>query len=120
MSWAALRGPPPEEVVEGFRPIPRPPSSAEIRAAEVQAEAMSTELRASRARAGSLPAAMDLEGSDTHGNPWLPYPIPDNPLVPGLSTVATGCDPLHTEAVDWIYCQETGVFRAGGLYSGKE
>jgi hypothetical protein len=81
---------------------------------------MTQALKSAQTRTGTLPTLQSLEGTDSTGQAWLPSPIPDNPLVPGLSTVATGCDPLHTESVDWIYCQETGAVRAGGLYSGKE
>jgi hypothetical protein len=82
---------------------------------------MTAAIQAGELRTGSLPALNELEGQDRTGQLWLPSPIPDNPLVGGIATLAAGCpgQGLHG-GPDWWYCEETGQIRPGGTQSGKE
>jgi hypothetical protein len=82
---------------------------------------MTQALKKAQARTSALPTPQGLEGTDSTGHPWLPSPIPDNPLVAGVATVGAACgDTTDQVGSDWWYCPETGTIQAGGLYKGNE
>jgi hypothetical protein len=121
MTWAAYRGPPPSPATELSLPIARAPTTAEMTAVAGQARRMTSAVQAGQLRTGTLPAINELEGQDTTGQPWLPSPIPDNPLIGGMATMAAGCPGQEPEGQpDWWYCEETGQIRPGSTQSGKE
>ncbi len=108
-SWAAWRGPPPEEATATPPPIPR----------MVDASARTEQRRVARALTERIQAAMvngpvTLSALRTEDGTVLDTPIPDNPLVPGIAHVIAHCgdSPSGIEA-DWWYCEESGVLRPG-------
>ena len=114
-TWAAWRGPPPRLVPTTPAPLARAPSAQEATLVNESAERLSLAIQQARQRLNRSISLNELEGRDPNGQPHLPYPIPDNPLIPGVSTTATWCgDTPRPEQIDWLYCPETSTFTPGG------
>jgi hypothetical protein len=113
-TWAAWRGPPPRMAPPTPSAIEREPSAQETAAVNEVAEYLSLAIQQTQKRLGRPISLFELEDRDPNGQPHLPYPIPDNPLVPGVSTTATWCgDTPRPNGVDWLYCPETSTFTTG-------
>ena len=113
-TWAAWRGPPPRVVPSTPSAIEREPSAQETAAVNEVAEYLSLAIQQTQKRLGRPISLSELEDRDPNGQPHLPYPIPDNLLVPGVSTTATWCgDTPRPDGVDWLYCPETSTFTPG-------
>jgi hypothetical protein len=113
-TWAAWRGPPPRSIPSTPSPIARESSAEEAAKVHETAERLSLAIQQTRQRLDRPIAWSELEGRDPNGQPHLPYPIPDNPLVPGVSTTAAWCgDTPQPHRVDWLYCPETSTFTPG-------
>jgi hypothetical protein len=113
-TWAAWRGPPPRSIPSTPSPINREVSAEEATMVRETAEGLSLAIQQTRQRLDRPIPLSDLEGRDPSGRPHLPYPIPDNPLIPGVSTTAAWCgDTPLPHRVDWLYCSETSTFTPG-------
>ena len=112
-SWAAWRGPPPSGSFSAPEPLSRASSQASIQALQQVSDQLNSAIADAIQRHGRALKLHELEGHDAQGIPFLPFPIPDNPLVAGVSTLVEQCPPHPTEAVaDWLYCPETGEVTA--------
>jgi len=115
VTWAAWRGPPPRSFPPPPSPLTREPSEQEANLVNEIAKRLSLAVLQTRQRLDRPLAINELEGQDASGQPHLPYPIPDNPLVSGVSTTAVWCgDAQRPYDVDWLYCPETSTFTPGG------
>ena len=113
-TWAAWRGPPPRSYAATPSPLDRTPSDEETELVQETADRLTKAIRQAQQRLGQPIPLSDLEGQDPLGQPHLPYPIPDNPLNPGVSTTSTWCgETPRPEGVDWLYCPETSTFTPG-------
>ena len=108
-SWAAWRGPPPNEALTTPSPLPREASAEAQAEQQAVASALTARIRAALAH-GPVP----LSALSAEDSPILGAPLPDNPLVPGVGHVIEHCDhaPSLAEA-DWFYCARTGEIRPG-------
>jgi len=124
VSWAAWRGPPPPVPYPSPTPLLRTESPAAKTAVIAMASDITLLIRTASGQRGDAIQTHQLEATDAAGEPFLPHPIPDNPLMPGIASIEERCpaDTVLTQA-DWVYCPATGVLRAvikGQSTSGNE
>jgi hypothetical protein len=81
-------------------------------------------IQAAKIKRGTEILTHQLEATDDDGVPFLPRPIPDNPLMPGIASINEQCPPdAVTTQSDWVYCPTSGIIRAvmgGQSTSGNE
>jgi len=75
-------------------------------------EEMTSAIKRASVELGRPIETHELEGRNATGHPFLTVPIPDNPLVDGVSTVIESCDPKVQHKSDWSYCPSSGQFKA--------
>ena len=124
VSWAAWRGPPPPIRHETPAPLERLSSPKERRAVLESASLIAAAIQRSKLARGSAIQSNQLEALDENGIPFLEHPIPDNPLMPGIASIAEHCPAdSHASQMDWVYCPSTGNFLPvvnGQSVSGNE
>ena len=110
-SWAAWRGPPPPTQHVNPTPLERTSSSEEKRSALESAAKVAQAIERSRKARGTVILITQLEALDEKGVPFLDFPIPDNPIMPGIASVAEQCPAHgHISQMDWVYCPSSGAF----------
>ena len=115
LSALALQGPTEQDHHEEPPALIRHPTNAEKKVVDNRLSQLQLQLKAAKERNGAWPQIHELEGTDSTGQPWLPDGLPDNPLVPGVSNVADGCDVQSSTQADWLYCAQNGHIQAGGI-----
>ena len=111
-SWAAWRGPPPQTQFKAPATLARPPSAETIATLRKMSEQMTAAIQRASAEMGRPIEIHELEGRDASGQPFLATPIPDNPLINGVSTVIESCGSTVYGKADWVYCPSSGEFTA--------
>ena len=111
-SWAAWRGPPPRPQPHQYQALARPPSKAIIDELQQAEQRLTIDIKNASIKLGRQLLIHELEGQNNQGLPHLKTPIPDNPLMSGISTMSEGCEPDTNTQADWLYCPSTGSMRA--------
>ena len=112
-TWAAWRGPPPPPKHTAPAAQPRTTPVDVLEAQKRVAADLTHQIQAAARRTGHSILAGDLEGRSADGDAHLQAPIPDNPLMPGIATIHSSCEPAEfSPQADWTYCPATGVFTA--------
>jgi hypothetical protein len=113
LTWAAWRGPPPQASTTTPEPISRSASPSEIAAVHATANSLTKHIQAAQNAKGRDIHIGELEGKDEQGNPFIPIPIPDNPLVAGVASIQEACGTaIIANDKDWSYCPTTGELHA--------
>lgn len=107
--------PPPPDAPLAPRPLPRPPTAAEVAQARELEGRLREDLDAARARLGRPLEPQELEGPLPDGAPALRHGLPDNPARPGVARLHAACPLADDGLADWLYCPDDGSVRAAGL-----
>ncbi len=113
LTWAAWRGPPPQAPTSTPTAITRSASKSDIAAVESTARQVTKHIQTAQRTQGRDIRIGELEGKDENGKPFIPVPIPDNPLVEGVASIQEACGTQSISASkDWTYCPTTGELHA--------
>jgi len=114
------RGPYPTIPTQTPDPIPRPLSEEELRTLIDDERIFQALLTQAHQTLGRPLLVSEFEDTSANGQPFLADGVPDNPAIPGLSTIEASCSVTeHTDEFDWRYCEQDGLVYATVEIQGR-